>query len=217
MKAGRLLIKQNTLVIICCLIVLSLVSGCRKKNSTTTYIPDQLKEYSVFQAGSYWVYRNETNSQIDSCYILTAPFHDYINLTEMEGGSILEFYCNVFGGSLIQETIISPTKNDVVFRNGFLGGDESPCLMSASFRAGFVDASIPYVFKNLEYFDSLSINNKMYYQVIHTQWKLTTTWSSDDTVTSEYFIAKSVGFIKLYQKQNTIGTTWSLLRYHVLQ
>jgi len=197
--------------------MLSVVSGCRKKKATTTYIPEQLKEYSVFLAGSYWVFKNETTLAIDSSYILELN-HGFRNPgLELDLGPNDEVYGMGFSGTLIEGSIVLPGETDILFKNGFIVGDQSPCLKSASFRAGFVDSSIPYVFKNLEYFDSLSVNNKMYYQVIHTQWKWTTTWSSDDTVTSEYFIAKSIGFIKLYQKQNTIGTTWSLLRYHVFQ
>ncbi len=192
-----------------------ILSGCTKKKSSPIYIPEQMIEYSVFQAGSYWIFKNEITGRSDSIYILNSPRHDYLNISGMQGGQIWEFYYIVYGGSLFQEAMLSPSENDIIFKNGFYYGEQNPCLMSASFQPGFIQENIEFSFRNLEYFDSVEINNKMFYNVIHTLWQKTP--NSGDTTTADYFIAKSVGFIKLNLKENKHDTTWTLLRYHVFQ
>jgi hypothetical protein len=192
-----------------------ILPGCTKKRSTTFYIPEQIKEYSVFQVGSYWIFKNEITGIDDSIYILYQPRHGYWNISGMEGGAIWEFYNVVYGGSLFQEAMVYPSEYDMIFKHGIISEESCPCLMSASFHPGFTDANIPYLFKNLEYFDSLGINNNIFYQVLHTQWKCT--HSQGDTTIVDYLIAKSAGIIKLSQHDNKHDTTWTLLRYHILQ
>ena len=172
-------------------------------------------EYSVFQAGSYWVFKNEISGMDDSIYIINSPGHSYWNISGMEGGQIWEFYNVVYAGSLFQDALVYPSEYDMVFRNGFYYEEQIPCLMAASFQPGYIQEDILYSFKNLGYFDSLEINNKMFYNVIHTQWQKTP--NSGDTTTADYFIAKSIGFIKLSLKENKHDTTWTLLSYHVYQ
>jgi hypothetical protein len=203
------------LFVFCSLSAGLILSGCAKKKSSTLYIPEQMIEYSVFQAGSYWVFKNEITGIDDSIYIICPPIHGFSNISGMEGGQIWEGYNIVYSGSLFQEGMVYPSEYDMIFKHGIIPEEPCPCLMSLSFHPGFTDANIPYLFKNLEYFDSLKINNNMFYQVLHTQWKWT--HSQGDTTTADYFLAKSIGIIKLNQRDNKHDTTWTLLRYHVYQ
>jgi hypothetical protein len=50
------------------LIASTSLSGCKDRELHTDYIDQKLKEYCLFQEGSYWVYQN-SNGDIDSLYL----------------------------------------------------------------------------------------------------------------------------------------------------
>jgi hypothetical protein len=72
-----------------------------------------------------------------------------------------------------------------------------------------------HIYKELNVYDSLIINNVTYYNVLNTQYKYPT--YKGDTALMIFYLAKSIGLIKYYQKLFNQDTTWSLLRYHIIQ
>jgi len=50
------------------IVVLVLLAAC-KKELTFYGISDEMKEYFVFQKGSYWIYKDDSTGVIDSTYI----------------------------------------------------------------------------------------------------------------------------------------------------
>jgi hypothetical protein len=201
---------------LCLLLISILISGCKKNTAQTQDdIPQQYKDYGIFQVGSYWIFKNEITREIDSSYVLYPPNYGCENFFGVQGGPIWEYCFIDYGGNLILQASMTPYEYDITFPSKIMDDFYCPCLMSTSSEHHIVDDDKHYLFKNLVYFDSLEINNKMFYQVINSQWK----WihGASDTLTASYFIAKSIGFIKLKLGNNTSDTTWSLLRYHVIQ
>ena len=95
---------------------------------------------------------------------------------------------------------------------GFINGFKCPCLRSESFRPGYIKKVDSYsIFKNLNYFDSLEINNKVYHNVINTFYQ--TINSNNDTLMYTYYLAKSIGLVKInihidnYDTTSTTSTT----------
>ena len=60
-------------------IILLVISGCSKKEREVINFPDDLKPYSLFQTGSYWIYENMMTGKIDCTYVDKAPqFYWYL-------------------------------------------------------------------------------------------------------------------------------------------
>jgi len=75
-------------ILFCCIILL--VSSCSKKNVETIYIPEYLKQYGVFQVGSYWVFKNELTGIIDSSFIVSPPYIYFNQISVLSEPAIQE-------------------------------------------------------------------------------------------------------------------------------
>jgi hypothetical protein len=193
------------------LLIFLIFSGCNKNKAHDEYIPDQLKQYSVFQMGSYWVFKNESTGAIDSSYLLKPPvylYDDPVNDPPQNLNETCEIY---YGGTFLLSSWVSPDQYLVNFKNGYGGF----CLYS-NFKPGYtVGDYAGGLFKNLGFLDSLVINDQTFHQVMKTQYQSLT--FDLDTITQTYYLAESVGIIRVQLRKNQIDTTWSLVRYHVVQ
>jgi hypothetical protein len=185
------------------------IQGCHKQEPFIETIPEQLRVYSIFQAGSFWIYKNETTREIDSTFIHFPPQFTYFQVDEY----LFFELCDInYGGTLISSSLSSWDEYRITKKNEL----SSPCLRSASFQPGYIYSYYHNTyFKNISYFDSLIINDNVFYDVMNTLYK--TTNENQDTLTYTFYLAKSVGLVKLNLKINNFDTTWSLLRYHVVQ
>ena len=77
------------------LMILFPIVGCKKKHVVTEYIPPELKEYALFQPGSFWIYRNEVTGATDSTYISKKPEFTYYSVGY---DAITTEICNIFYG-----------------------------------------------------------------------------------------------------------------------
>ncbi|MCX6305627.1 MAG: hypothetical protein NT040_11725 [Bacteroidetes bacterium] len=183
--------------------LLLLFAGCRKKNEPT-YISEKLKSFAVFQVGSYWIYKNEKTGNLDSIFISEVP-HFFFNGNENIPPFVQE--CSMrYGGTIISGSVVYPENEELVFQNDHSGS----CIQFYTPTPGSNGS-----FSNISTFDSLEINNKYYHEVINTKNRFQ--FSNGDTLIYTFFIAKSVGIIKLNKKTNDSDTTWSLLRNRSVQ
>jgi hypothetical protein len=192
------------------LIVFLISLGCSKKSGYNEYIPAQLKQYSVFQVGSYWVFKNESTGTIDSSYLLNPPvylYNDPVNDPPQNRYETCDIY---FGGTFLSHSQTSTSHYSIGFQNG----KGSICLYS-NFQPGYtLDNDYFHTFTNLNYIDSMVVNNRTFYQVMNTQYKF---WNHlGDTTTYTYYIAKSTGLIKFTLDKNHQDTSWSILRCRVI-
>jgi len=183
--------------------------GCNKKPEIC-HIPQNLKDYTIFQKGSFWIYKNETSTLTDSTFVESIT--PYLQSGSDKGDPDIETCTIIFNSEIISKTVIYPDGVGIVLFDGF----RSPYLYS-TFQPGYHDYSnnqpgnpYPSYFKNLNYFDSLVVNNKKYYNIMNTQFYQIKAYN--DTVTLTYYIAKFIGLIKINKKVNAQNTTWSLIR-----
>ena len=186
------------------ILLILIFSGCSKKDIPPTYIPEQLKSYAVFQVGSYWIYKNEITGEFDSTYILSTPRFFFL-------GSSQEFpnteRCSIrYGGTIFSGSILNPYEEDLLFSDGI----DSPCLEFYDLPAGVVSS-----FKTIAKFDSLKVNGKFYYNVINTSNYIA--FANGDSTVYTFYLAKSIGLIKMNKSVNIQDTTWSIIRNHVIQ
>jgi hypothetical protein len=208
-------INQYSIFLFCLLffgIFLFCLMGCTKvKQIPTNYIPQDLKDCLVFKSGSYWVYLNESNSTIDSNYITGGPVYS----TTITGFGKNDYYSQqckiIYDGSFIDSiTIIE--KNYSLYLNNF--------LFSGSEATTFTPGKISYTGPNdtlrgIAFLDTITINNKIFEDIYLTQYSSVTTQGKPYSCFA-YFV-RNVGLIRFDYRYNGNTTTWSLLRYKVVQ
>ena len=87
--------KRCNFILIILILFSILITSCKKKQAVVTdYIPSELKEYALFQPGSFWIYKNENTGKIDSTYISKKPEFD--NYSASYDNNTITELCQVF-------------------------------------------------------------------------------------------------------------------------
>ncbi len=196
-------------ILFCCIILL--VSSCSKKNVETIYIPEYLKQYGVFQVGSYWVFKNELTGIIDSSFIVSPPYFYFYQSSDLSEPAIQE--CDErYEGTFLGVSNLIPDDYSI----GFKSGTEGNCLKNKTFQPGYIFQEDQFdSYKEINSFDSLIVNNVKYYNVLNTQYESES--YKGDSILLTFYLVKSIGLIKYDQRIGDQDTTWSLLRYHIIQ
>jgi len=185
-----------------------MIFGC-KKEPEKHYIPSYIKQYSLFQVGSYWIYKNEMTGLFDSCFIDKPPT---ISLADLQGMNtdLWETFNIKYNGSFIIESWYMFDQ----YHMGLLSVQDAFCLSGSSISPGYsYKMSSSKIFSNLFFYDSLIINNKTHFNVMNTEYQEIS--PTNDTSKYLFYFEKSVGLIKYIYRQQDKDTIWNLVRYHV--
>jgi hypothetical protein len=202
-------IKDLNKIYLVFLIVLDLLFGCTKKNKVEhDTIPTELKQWYLFQKGSYWIYNNDKTQKIDSSFINKIPevSETWVNPGD---GPIVDDYSIYFENSFIEGYSISPFNIGI---NSYLGSGGLAYMTSVNEGKKFFFDNVVYEY--VHYYDSLLILNKSFHDVRYTKFSEPT---STDSLTFDYYFSKYIGLIKFSYSRGGKDTTWNLLRWHVIQ
>ena len=187
-----------------------IVLSCNKSRTSTSYVPDAFKPWSLFQSGSYWVYLNEKKHVNDSTYIDSPPvsWFEPPQPVSVQHQVISYVFLNSF---LTEVDILSGDSNHAYMGyTDFVSGSSVLTLQVVENTTNLVSTTC----KVIERLDTLSINHNLFNNVIHTRdtnYFLKFRWIKD------YYFAKNIGLLKFKIKTPTIDSTWSILRWHVNQ
>ena len=188
-----------------------LIHACRKEEPATHYIPASLKAYAVFQAGSYWIYKNEVTGNLDSVFIANSPVFNYNHSGGYDYDPIDEECLIRYYGSFIQTTRVYYDMYTLFFKSY-----SCRVIEAASYKPGHVfTLGSESTLTNIASLDSMTIYNQTFYNVFITRLQRIPSQSDTSRFTS-YFV-KNIGLIKYNQMMDNTDTTWSLLRYHIVQ
>jgi hypothetical protein len=178
------------------------ISGCKKESTEYQYLSSEIKEWSVYQPGSYWIYKNEVTGLIDSSYIKSQPEvrFDWIQVTDRYAIAQEEIRY-VVSGSFLQVLYIDQSGSWEQFYNQ--SGHKNYGLLWYIKGEGF---------HKTEKIQNFQINDTSYSNVLHSVYNVST-----DTSFVESWIVKNVGVIKYLKRIGNIDTTWTLMRYHSVQ
>ncbi len=191
----------------CLLILFSF--GCEKQN-TKYYIQDSFKQWVLFQKGSHWVYLNE-KSQVLDCTFISKPPVTYMTPPEPASIQHEELIYSFTSGFLVNGYLESGRMKNIYFLGDFLSS--SHALTAAMINNS---SSKPF-FDNcwlIERIDSLIINNVIFNDVIHTR---DSNEIHADFCIKDYYFVKNIGLIKFSITTAEFDSTWSLVRWKVVQ
>ena len=195
--------------IVLCFLALSIFFGsCKKKENVYIYIPDDLKDYSVFYTGSGWKYLNETTGNYDSTWITGDPSFSFYSIGE-DINKFTEQCVISYHRPLMVIANIYPEFYDLQIRGSYF----CTAICSSSYSPGFVYGSLPESrLTNIAQLDSLKVNDHVFYNVLVTQYESILDPKKDTSIFTFYFV-KKVGIIKFKHNLNSADTTWSIINY----
>jgi len=185
------------------LLFLVLVSSCKKKDENY-YIQDSFKEWTLYKQGSYWIYLNEGKGKLDSTFISQAP-DDFLSHSNEDNHNyeIITYVVDHIG----QFGIRAYTNNSELFlKDLYTDGATSLSYMVTAALSDHVTTNCGVINR----YDALIVNNNKFTNVIHTR-------DSSYYSIKDYYYAMKIGLIKYSLKTTSIDSTWSLIRWHVVQ
>ena len=206
--------KPKALLLICCLCII--MTNC-KKEPGVYYIDQEFKEWALFKEGSYWIYINEKNATSDSTYIQVPPVEMFLPTDpgEIHHEAIFIEYTSTFiSKSEIQALQpANPTGNLTTSMVGIRDNySYNYCLSDAMVKTTLQDQI--FNCKVIERYDTIILNANRFHNVIQTQDSETV---NGDYCIKNYFFAKNIGLLKYSIRTSTFDSTWSLLRWNVIQ
>jgi hypothetical protein len=192
-------------------IIFSLCS-CYKRKPATYYIDASFKEWVVFKKGSYWVYLNEKRQSEDSTFI-NMQTRDAISLPGQEGPDCFEgFYYDLSNGFISAVSGQRDYNESYASYSVFFPDEYSMTGLSTANLKIPVDESYhtPIL---VEKIDTMFLNNNKFTNVIHTR----DTIKFFNNLQDDFYFVKNIGLIKFSIRTNSFDSTWSILRWHVIQ
>ncbi|MCX6248790.1 MAG: hypothetical protein NTW10_13780 [Bacteroidetes bacterium] len=176
--------------------------GC-KKSDTYYPIQDPFRQWTDFKKGSYWIFLNEVTYKSDSNFIEYTP-EDYYYPSEK--GEIHHEILLYDIWNLGRITVRGELDNSFLMVSGFhVAG------IYLDFKSTInISDDITNFCKVKERLDSMTINGNVIHDVIHTRDTMA-------NIFKDFYFAKNVGIIKCSIKSTDMDTTWSLMRWHVIQ
>jgi hypothetical protein len=221
------------------LISLATTCKCKKDSDTKPTVPplEDIKGYSYFKTGTYWIYKDSTTGAEDSMYVYADTSYDYYfsgtPLVAAGNYNYSKFACFSY-----LDSAIYTYKIDMAY----YGGNKVPVwrakqtqtesgqsfLMFGDFTPGttLYAYTSPGAISCVKFYNSLIFNATNFQNVVHfydtknaSENRYVIPYGSMNPAT-DYYIAKNVGVVKIRINDNvfnTIHKTKSLMRYHIIQ
>jgi hypothetical protein len=196
-------------------LVLLLGGGCKKSSSPTYYaVPDDLKQWYLYQKGSYWVYTNNQSSKIDCTFLSKDPkyWDEYFFLDDKSVGAITQHIDSYYESPLFQICNIVHYQVNLATSYSYIN-----YVYINNIREGEQWKEDEYhTFEYIGFYDTIQIQDNIYNNVRETKYEFLTS-NMQDTYSLTTFFAKNIGVIRITKKFGSVDTTWNILRYNVKQ
>jgi hypothetical protein len=218
------------LILLVVSITILIFPGCKKTAELHYFIPEGFKPWVIYKPGSYWIYLNEKTGSQDCTYVKSISYG--VHITGGNGSSDpisrYEWATVSLKGPLFSMMSIdasSASTVDPVQENAYFS--LHPCTQGLE-KVGFSYVLLVNpVFTLYRYKEIISnsgvktvypaeiINGNNFTNVYDLRHEWLT--SIGDSMVTEAHMAKSVGIIKFRTYKEKLDTTWSLLRWKVVQ
>jgi len=201
-----------------------LLSSCKKKEQTNFYISVEYKGWSCYKTGSYWVYLNEKTGTQDCTWVKTDT--NYIQIhhgdeedpvryyeifrTEVSGDLYTGYYTEASGDEYTSVNLVPTYLKDISFSLSLL---QNPNFRHTIYHETIENAGVADVYQE-ETVNGHSFSNV--YDIRH-EWFSQYLNSLGDSLIASIHLVKNIGIIKLRKYKEGADTTWSLLRWKVVQ
>ncbi len=192
-------------------LVILLSFSCKKEELKHYYVSDAFKRWTVFNKGSYWIYKNDSTSVTDSTFVKENPKFLEIPPYSSQDNFTLEYIDMSYTSLFFATTRVRLNQGggETFFMQ--VGNNEISALIAST-----SDNFIPY-FEN--------INENITYQLLSSDSVfylgpqkfinvVSTMYTKNDKKWTCWF-AKDVGLIKITATNTNPGFSWSLIKYRI--
>jgi hypothetical protein len=190
-------------------------SGCTNKNPEHIYISDEFQHWTVFQKGSYWIYKNDSTLVMDSTFLRYDPSIVYVPLNSSTYPPTAECITILFSSSLYTNTQSKVDVNGIesfqmVFKSDSLF---YPWGLLATYSDNFEPNSLSNHYETIAVDSVYYIGPEKFYNVVQTQ-------CTGNTIPEKYtfWFARDTGLIKVTFENGYTGVSWSwsIVRFHIV-
>jgi hypothetical protein len=179
--------------------------GC-KKDQKHYYISATVKDLGFFQKQSYWIFKNENTQEMDCTYVFKDPII-WTENTDSKDEPLEDQIFVYFNSSFLKSFQL---RGEFLF--GYMNNGSGCELYMGGIGIGQslgTDSNYTYI----DNYDTLTVNGNTYHSVYHTRYTAIIT----DTLTYEFYLVPHIGAIKISKKFAQTDTTYTLIRYNVIQ
>lgn len=214
------------------LFLLLLASACHK-NQDEYYIPDEFKNWGCFKPGTYWIYLNDKTGTQDCTWVKEFQTGMHAHGEDPDPTYYYEYFDVSLAGPLFtsistnaQRTSKSHDWKDMAGMTMTLVNDQMENIwFSSELEANpeFIQRIYrEYVFWKTGVFSVYPvevINDDTFSNVydIRKEWFSSNIYSYGDSLSTEAHLVKNIGIVKYRSYKEGIDTTWTLLRWKVVQ
>lgn len=222
--------KNNKLILI---LIISYLIGFQSCEKYDYYkMSDEIKQWSAFKEGSYWIYYNDSLNIEDSIFVTS--YSEYIRIDLIDDNifyeELLYFKSSNINDSIIISYQLYPKKyGDYDFiimeeANKYLNIRYSGIILTIpivdevqSYYGGGEYEKTEFI----EQYSSYKISNISYNNVIYLKSSVITitldSLKEKNKVTNEYWLAKNYGIIKKIIRNKDEAQQWELVRCNIIQ
>jgi len=208
--------------------VVLLLFGCRRdggngSSAQLETVDDEVKDYFLFDAGSYWVYQDTVSLQVDSIFVLeSSTSRDTIQQTNGGLTAIWETVSVIKGSSLFGDTLINWCRPSEKIGpqwkvrkqrqvNNITAGSAFAAVLPFDSTSTHTLDGVGWITSEANH-DSLMVNDSLFLDVVEFANSADSTEAGNFT---RHFYARGVGLVKFVNVST--GAVWEIDRYYVSQ
>jgi len=205
------------------LLLMLLFAGCQKEKEYYYNVPDGFKAYAYFKPGSYWIYLNEKTGKADCTYV--ASFYPGTHVSGDNGTSdpkVTREYTSIkLAGKLLSGITVEAQSGDdatmdVNQVNPYAGDIRvsyslllNPHMTPTNYEEELWNYGISAVYPEV------TVNGNSFSGVYNLHEDGLTYLG--DSIAYDVQLVKNIGFIKFRFYKEQADTTWSLVRWNIVQ
>jgi hypothetical protein len=209
--------------------LLYVFQGCIKHDPEYYYIPDEFKQWVVYQPGTYWIYLNETTGLQDCTYVTRVYTGQHV--TGGNGSSDTERHFEEITSSC-NGPLFKSMSSAAELERSIVTSDRATLSIPLK-SSGMEDVSFSYglllypqfiEYRRYEAMSNFGVKQVYPQEIINGNnftnvYDLRHEWIDymGDSLVTEAHFAKNTGIIKLRIYKEQFDTTWSLVRYKIVQ
>jgi hypothetical protein len=182
-------------------------------------IPVEMKAWTMFKPGSYWIYKNEVTGISDSSNYKYGPYYEEdkcINCPQYQ--KIWYFVTSPF---FVKFKLIGGADSNArleLTTRMHIDGSKTLTYNTLMHPDNLIDSSdYCTTYRSLGVFNNFVVNGNVFNNVIGTRVDRRANCFYGDAYYYETYFAKNIGILKFHSHMSTGDTTMTLVKWHTIQ
>lgn len=203
---------KKSLILFVIILVYLLIYSCKKTEPEHFYVSNAFKQWTVFDIGSYWIFKNDSTLKLDSVHVKKKPEFLNVPAYSSKDNYTLEWikmsYSSVFFSS--SKIILQEGGRETFYIHI---NDNSMYTLIANSQDNFISF---YENKKEGSTYQLLSQDSVFYLGLKKFLNVVRTQHTFDGKKWTFWFAKDIGLIKVTGENTYPDFSWSLVRYQIV-